>query len=98
MGLSGDALGLAPLGLSGRGWGLLIHAYLERNNLFLRVIASRRRRRGNPLFSFIKTIPPPSLRAVEDGAAIHSLRLYHEAALFVLDCFPPASRAVAMTR
>ena len=41
---------------------------------------------------------PASLRAAESRAAIHSLRLYHEAALFILDCFPPAARAVAMTR
>jgi len=48
-------------------------------------------------FHSIKNHFPQSLRAVEDGAAIHSLRLYHEAALFILDCFPPAARAVAMT-
>jgi len=40
---------------------------------------------------------PASLRAAESRVAIQSLRLYHEAALFILDCFPPAARAVAMT-
>jgi hypothetical protein len=31
-------------------------------------------------------------------AAIHALVAHHQSALFFLDCFPPASHAVAMTR
>jgi hypothetical protein len=41
---------------------------------------------------------PASWRAAISRAAIHALVPYHQNALFFLDCFPPASHAVAMTR
>jgi hypothetical protein len=44
------------------------------------------------------TLYSASWRAAISRVAIHALVPHHQSALFFLDCFPPASHAVAMTR